>query len=456
MKSLIVAVLLGVLPSTTTEVNHVGNGSTTIFAFTFKTITSSHVEVRVDDVVQVTGFTTALNANQDSAPGGSVTFSVAPVSLAAINIRRNTPKVQEMTLSPYSAFPAKTVEKSGFDRLTMYSQELQTLRNNDLTAQDARDDAQDATSSTLLIATPTTIGGIKGNGATTLCSAGSVMRGWAEGDGAMSCTTDSLPVVQFHGSSGPQTPNPADGTTGLTWNPLPFTNTRNATWGCAQPAGWNTAVITVSGAMPDPATLGSLVPVGYVDSDDTSRARWITVQSASGTNQSGNVRRGVSSVLRGTGSGRGGFYWWGAFSILSSLSTQRVFFGLQESVAIITATIEPSTQSNTAYFGCDSTEANLHFCRNTGGPATCQDLGAGFPCHTAGAYYDVAIWAVPSVTEIGWYVRNLGTGAADGGVVTTDLPAASTPLAWQLWINTAGTNNIATMNFGGACEIGRP
>lgn len=145
---------LAVVPSTSSYIDQTGNGATTAFAFTFPVTTSaSHVEVLVAGVKQVSGYTVALNANQTSSPGGTVTFTAAPGNGLTVRIQRTVPLTQETVYTPYSAFPAKTTERA-LDRVVYQAQQVDRRvaeaetthvadRATDLAAQATKDQSQD-------------------------------------------------------------------------------------------------------------------------------------------------------------------------------------------------------------------------------------------------------------------------------------------------------------------------
>ena len=138
--ALLALLLVASVPSSSSYNTATGNGATTVFAFTFQVTTSAtHVQVVVNEVVQSSGFSTFLNANQASSPGGTVTFTVAPTNGAALRIQRLVPITQETVLPSYGQYRAKDVEK-GLDRLAYEAQQLQRRLDVD---QDARDDAQE-------------------------------------------------------------------------------------------------------------------------------------------------------------------------------------------------------------------------------------------------------------------------------------------------------------------------
>lgn len=100
-------------------IEYTGNGAQTNFVFNF----------RVDDPTWIVlGFTTDflalnLNANQDTAPGGSIDYSVAPPVDQLVLITRVTPKDQDLDYTRYDAFDSESTEDS-IDKLTMLIQDL--------------------------------------------------------------------------------------------------------------------------------------------------------------------------------------------------------------------------------------------------------------------------------------------------------------------------------------------
>ena len=105
------------------KINYVGDGSTTVFTFVFKVLAENHMKVYLDDVIQGTGYTVTLNADQNANPGGDVTFSVAPVTDVVITLLREVPIDQLTDYNPYDPFPAETHERA-LDKLTTITQQL--------------------------------------------------------------------------------------------------------------------------------------------------------------------------------------------------------------------------------------------------------------------------------------------------------------------------------------------
>lgn len=110
------------LPSEVTRVDTVGG--TAVFYFNFKTLSTSHVEVYLDGVLQSTGFAVALNENQNSSPGGTVTFIDPPGAAVAVRIQRRVPRTQTADYTALSALRAESLE-TALDKLVMQTQEVE-------------------------------------------------------------------------------------------------------------------------------------------------------------------------------------------------------------------------------------------------------------------------------------------------------------------------------------------
>lgn len=104
---------------------YTGNGVTTVFAYGFRILDASHIQVvRTEnggDTVLTTGFTVSGVGN---AGGGNVTFAVAPTAAQKITLIRNAPFTQQTDLENQGAYYAEVVEQA-FDLATMRDQQLQ-------------------------------------------------------------------------------------------------------------------------------------------------------------------------------------------------------------------------------------------------------------------------------------------------------------------------------------------
>lgn len=117
-----------------TTVSHTftGDASTDDFDFTFKTPSAAYVKVSVAGVVLGSGYTVTPHADQEATPGGTVSLVTPPALAAEVIVYRETPLTQAVELSPYSAFPANTIE-AALDRAVLVAQE-QAAKITDLEA----------------------------------------------------------------------------------------------------------------------------------------------------------------------------------------------------------------------------------------------------------------------------------------------------------------------------------
>ena len=113
--------------STTTKVSYSGNGSTTVFAYTFKIFADADLTVIVrTDATGAESTKTLITdysvAGAGSDSGGSVTMVTAPASGETLVIKRNLTLTQSTDYVPNDPFPAATHEDA-LDRLTFIAQQ---------------------------------------------------------------------------------------------------------------------------------------------------------------------------------------------------------------------------------------------------------------------------------------------------------------------------------------------
>jgi len=99
-----------------------GDGVTTVFNFTFQVRSLSQLKVSLAGVDQSIGFTPVLNSDQEQAPGGSVTFAVAPANGVAVRAYRSTPFTQAAKFTREAKIDTPALE-AAFDLLVMMMQE---------------------------------------------------------------------------------------------------------------------------------------------------------------------------------------------------------------------------------------------------------------------------------------------------------------------------------------------
>jgi len=103
-------------------IDFLGNGAQTSFAFTFRADDVSWISLSFStDLDQI-----LLNADQDTTPGGSVVFTVAPPLNQLIRVTRIVPQDQELDYTRFDAFDSESHEDA-LDKLTMEVQDLQQL-----------------------------------------------------------------------------------------------------------------------------------------------------------------------------------------------------------------------------------------------------------------------------------------------------------------------------------------
>ena len=113
--------------STTTKVSYSGNGSTTVFAYTFKIFADADltVIVRTDSTgaeVTKTLTTDYTVSGAGNVSGGNVTFVTAPASGETVVIKRNLELTQSTDYTPNDPFPAASHEDA-LDRQMFIAQQ---------------------------------------------------------------------------------------------------------------------------------------------------------------------------------------------------------------------------------------------------------------------------------------------------------------------------------------------
>ncbi len=115
--------------TTTSKVSYSGNGSTTVFAYTFKVFDEDDLTVILRDNTTGTETVQTITTNYTvsgvgNANGGNVTFGTAPASGKTIVVRRESDQTQTTDYTPNDPFPAEAHEDA-LDKLTFIAQEVQ-------------------------------------------------------------------------------------------------------------------------------------------------------------------------------------------------------------------------------------------------------------------------------------------------------------------------------------------
>lgn len=264
-------------------------------------------------------------------------------------------------------------------------------------------------------------------------------------------------AMQPHGSGAPVLPYWKGGTTQVDYRLFPEVLSTDPVWGCIQPAAHGSTTLTVSGSMQAGGATGTAAAVAWASTDARTRAKWVQYPTTAAVNLNAGYRANTDYVWRGSAAGLGGFYVWGSMTIVTGNAGQRVFMGLKDATAVLTAASDPNAALDTVYFGANAADTNLSICSNdNAGTATCTTLGASFPAKTANQAYDVAFWAAPNGSSIGYAITNVVSGANATGTVSTDLPRNTVQLGFDFNINSGTGAVITTMQFGGTCYIANP
>ena len=146
--------------STTTKVSYSGNGSTTVFAYTFKIFAAAEITVIIrsstgtETVKSLTTDYTLSNIGVDG--GGNVTFVSAPASGETVVLIRNTPNTQTLDLVENDPFLSSSFEDT-LDKIThqlIEQQEeidrsIKVSRTNTITSSEFTTNASDRASKVL-------------------------------------------------------------------------------------------------------------------------------------------------------------------------------------------------------------------------------------------------------------------------------------------------------------------
>ena len=110
------------VPANAGRNDYTGDGTTTVFPYTFRILDQAHVKVIYDGTVQTLS-THYTVSGVGVAGGGNITFVNAPVSAKKVAIIREVPTSQLVDFIDGDAFPAASAEDA-IDALTMAYQQL--------------------------------------------------------------------------------------------------------------------------------------------------------------------------------------------------------------------------------------------------------------------------------------------------------------------------------------------
>lgn len=123
--------------STTAKDTYSGNGSTSVFAYTFRILDETHIKVQFkasNGTLTTKTLTTDYTvSNVGNSSGGNITIvTTVPASGETIIITRNVPIKQETDYTANDKFPAETHEEA-LDELTMICQQIDEVQDRAIT-----------------------------------------------------------------------------------------------------------------------------------------------------------------------------------------------------------------------------------------------------------------------------------------------------------------------------------
>jgi len=118
------------ITSTVRRATFAGDGIAVTFPFTFKVFAAADMQVSKTVgttstiLTLTTDYTVTLNADQNAAPGGTITMLVAPQVGESLAVTSRTAKTQSVQLSSGGAF-LPNVLNDAFDKATILAQEIE-------------------------------------------------------------------------------------------------------------------------------------------------------------------------------------------------------------------------------------------------------------------------------------------------------------------------------------------
>ncbi|MEI7632377.1 MAG: hypothetical protein WCJ60_03575 [bacterium] len=174
----------------------------------------------------------------------------------------------------------------------------------------------------------------------------------------------------------------------------------------------------------------------------------VSFVSAGTAGSSAGTRHGTAQFWLGNAANLGGFYYVTRFGANSVVATTRTFVGMSATTGAL-ANADPSSFFNLLAFGCDAADTQFKFMHNDlVGTATKDNLTGSFPCNTGGTdLYEARIFVAPNGTTVYYSLLRVNTGDFYEASTATDLPANTTLMAPQIWINNGATATLVDMSI---------
>jgi len=173
-------------------------------------------------------------------------------------------------------------------------------------------------------------------------------------------------------------------------------------------------------------------------------ARRIGHVTAATPGSSAGTRHGALQYCMGSTADTGGFYYVARLGMAQGNASHRLFAGMYGSAAAI-GNVNPSTLTNIIGFGKDSADVNYQLMY---GKNTVTKVDTGISASTSNVdFVEIILFVESNTSTIGYSIQVLSAGGSVvSGTVTgtlgTTLPAATTLLSPQVWVNN-GVNGSA-------------
>lgn len=236
-------------------------------------------------------------------------------------------------------------------------------------------------------------------------------------------TTAGRTLLKIRGPSGVST----------TLQPSIFAN--KIGWWTAQGNGTTVTAVNFGNSVGGTATTRNVATTNLFTS--TRRVGYVSAGTAG---SSAGIRHNLGQFWAGNAAGLGGYYYVARAGISQTQANMRSFVGMSATTAAL-ANANPSTLFNLLGFGCDTGDTQFTFMSNDGtGAATKTALTGAFPCNTANTdMYDFRVFLPPNDTMVYFSIERLNTGDFYEGSISANMPAKTTLMSPQVWINNGTT-----------------
>lgn len=232
------------------------------------------------------------------------------------------------------------------------------------------------------------------------------------------------------------------GPSGLDYALQPSIFSNKVSWWTANGNSTTASIINFNNNVTGTATARNVATTNFL-----TQTKRLSFVSANGAGSSAGVRHGAAQYWAGNAAGLGGYYFVARFGINTAVATTRSFVGMSATTTALTST-DPSSKVNQLAFGCDAADTQFTFIHNdNAGVSTKDALTGAFPCNTSGVdLYEARMFMPPNSTTVYYSLFRINTGDYFEGSTATNIPASTTLLSPQIWINNGTTASAVDMS----------